>query len=287
VPYAAASATLPLLTLWASCLDGATARNAWAGQAGASALTAHRLVDSGHRGSLRNLGDALTQLIGQQVRPLEVAPGHPRILQGYFKFHSGCALTHPAVEAALRLAPVGPADIAHVEVVVNANSMRIAALRSDNDLSRRFSVPYAVAAALVHGASGPEVFAELDPVVAAVAAKVDVREDTGYSDAWPTRSSARVTVTDAGGATGSAECLNPVGSPGDVGAEDGLPLKFARCTGAPTGAWARLASAPSQTTIGDWLSEVVSEAASDPGPERARPSAGDSRHDRTATRGLR
>jgi 2-methylcitrate dehydratase PrpD len=85
-----------------------------------------------------------------------------------------------------------------VEVETVSNNLKISRQARPNDLSTRFSTQYAVAAAIIHGHTGPEAF-EPDERVAELAGRVEVRaaEDLEYS--WPDAAPARVTVhTDSG-----------------------------------------------------------------------------------------
>jgi 2-methylcitrate dehydratase PrpD len=60
-------------------------------------------------------------------------------------------------------------------------------------LSARFSLPYAVAAALVKGSTAPQAF-EWDERVAEFAGRVRVRADPGLDRSWPAKAPARVRI---------------------------------------------------------------------------------------------
>ena len=79
-----------------------------------------------------------------------------------------------------------------VEVETVSNNLKIAQQARSNDLSTRFSLPYATAAAIVHGHTRPEAFVP-DRRVAGLAQRVEVRSPD-LEDAWPDAAPARVTV---------------------------------------------------------------------------------------------
>ena len=118
------------------------------------------------------------------------------MLRNSFKFHSACLTCHAAIDAALAL---GPADRSAQVVVETTRDVaeKVARQPTTEPLSTKFSLPYAVAAALWLGRSDPGAF-EYDPEVAALARTVRVRvvDDLPSADhAMP----ARITVTDRQG----------------------------------------------------------------------------------------
>jgi 2-methylcitrate dehydratase PrpD len=197
VEPAAIAATLPLLPVWQPCTEGATARNAYTGVAAALGLTANRLATAGFTGSREAQEAAFGELVGRLVRPEALAdpvdPGHLRIERNYMKLHSACALSHSALDAVLALGPPPAEDVASVEVETVSNNLKIATQARPNDLSTRFSIPYAVAAAIVHGHTGPEAFVP-DERVAELARRVEVRAAGDLEEAWPDAAPTRVTV---------------------------------------------------------------------------------------------
>ncbi|MFD0533380.1 hypothetical protein ACFQY7_05855 [Actinomadura luteofluorescens] len=131
------------------------------------------------------------------------------ITRNYFKVHSACALTHCAIEAALAIGPVQVDAIREVRVDTVSINLKIARQPAPNDLSGRFSLPYAVATALLVGGSGVDAF-RYRPEVAELARKVTVRADAGFDARWPEAAPARVTVrTDDGALTAVVD--NPRG----------------------------------------------------------------------------
>src|SRR3712207_6432321 len=110
------------------------------------------------------------------------------------KLHSACALSHSALDAVLAFNPLPAAEeVKGVEVETVLNNLKIAQQARPNDLSTRFSLPYAVAAAIVHGHTRPEAFAP-DERVTKLAERVEVRAAGDLENSWPDAAPARVTV---------------------------------------------------------------------------------------------
>jgi 2-methylcitrate dehydratase PrpD len=240
---ARAAATIPLLTTWAPCLEGANVRNTWAGHAASAGLLARRLVRAGFRGSPSSYEAAFDGLVGDRV---EVDPAlvGTRITGGYVKLYSACAITHSAIEAALKLRPHVLADGAleagaEIRVAVNANSLKTAAQPGATDLSRRFSIPYAVAVALLRGDADRARYDEPDPEALDLARRVTVVEDPAATAAWPRLAPATVTVgTDRSVRTAHVD--DAYGHPGNPADATAVRAKFASLTGLGSDVWERL-----------------------------------------------
>jgi 2-methylcitrate dehydratase PrpD len=198
VEPAAIAATLPLLPVWQPCTEGATARNAYTGAAAALGVNANRMAAAGFTGSREAQGVAFGELVGQLVNTEAltepVKPDRLRITRNYMKLHSACALSHSALDAVLALNPLPAAEeVEDVEVETVLNNLKIARQARPNDLSTRFSLPYAVATAIVHGHTRPEAFAP-DERVTKLAERVKVRAADDLENSWPVAAPARVTV---------------------------------------------------------------------------------------------
>jgi 2-methylcitrate dehydratase PrpD len=228
VEPAAIAATLPLLPVWQPCTEGATARNAYTGAAAAIGLIANRLATAGFTGSREAQAAAFGELVGRLVRPEAltdtVVPEHLRINRNYMKFHSACALSHSALDAVLALGPPPAEDVTTVEVETVSNNLKIANQARPNDLSTRFSIPYAVAAAIVHRHTDPEAFVP-DKRVAELARRVEVRAAGDLEEAWPDAAPARVTIHTRDGDR-TARVDNPHGHHSNPATPNELRAKF-------------------------------------------------------------
>lgn len=226
------AATLPLLTVWQPCTEGATARNAWSGVASFVGILSNRMAMSGFRGSRQAQVAAFGELVGDLVHPelldTPLDPAQLGITRNYLKFHSACALNHSALDAVLSLGPIPISEITGVKVETVSNNMKIARQAQLNSLSTRFSIPYAVATALVHGHTRPEAF-EPDGAVAELAGRVEVVVAEDLESAWPDAAPARVTVHTADGER-IAEVRNPRGHYSNPASAEELRSKFEMLT---------------------------------------------------------
>jgi len=226
---AAIATTLPLLPVWQPCTEGATARNAYTGTAAAVGLTANRLATAGFTGSREARDAAFGGLVGQLVRPealsAPVDPENLRITRNYMKLHSACALSHSAVDAVLALDPLPVAEeVEGVEVETVSNNLKIAEQARPNDLSTRFSLPYAVAAAIVYGHTRPEAFVP-EKRVAELAKRIEVRAAEDLEEAWPDAAPARVRIRTRTGAY-TERVDNPRGHHSNPASAEQLRSKF-------------------------------------------------------------
>ncbi len=222
------AATLPLLPVWQPCLEGANARNAYTGTAAAIGVTANRMALAGFTGSRQAQPAAFGELVGQLVCPEAITepvdPTRLRITRNYLKLHSACALTHSALEAVLALGRIRAEDVVRIEVETVANNLKIAQSAQPNNLSTRFSIPYAVATAIIHGHTRPEAF-EPKEEVAALAERVHVSTAPDLEVKWPDAAPARVTVQT--GDTAYSACIdNPRGHHANPASPDELRAKF-------------------------------------------------------------
>jgi 2-methylcitrate dehydratase PrpD len=106
-----------------------------------------------------------------------------RIEQNYFKFHACCRMNHPALDALMSLRAehrfTGD-DVATVQITSIPFGLRMLETAPETMLGAKFSIPYAVAAALVLGRTDTAAFEERvldDERIRAMAKRVDVSAD--------------------------------------------------------------------------------------------------------------
>ena len=257
---AAIAASAPILTTWDSCFEGATVRNAWAGLAAEAGLRSNALAQTGFTGSRTALGTAFGKVAGEisdlaaLTRPIE--PSALRIGRNYFKFHSACAGTHPALDATMALGRFAADEVESVLVEVAPQNWKLFAQSRGNELSNRFSIPYAVAAAIVHGHTAPEAFRN-DDRVARLATRVSVRTAPDLDAPDPhTRMPARVTVR-AGDRTFTRAIEHPYGHVENPASTDRLREKFDLLTASmDVGLYDRLLAIEQQRDVGTLFSEL-------------------------------
>lgn len=211
LPAAEVAATSMLATQWGSCLGGASARNTWTGQSAAAAVRAFQLASVGWTGGTSVLDSLFNGPLAKEVEAVAPDRDHPRIFNGYFKFYSACALTHTSIEAALGIPSVEPENIGSVLVRTTRNNLKVANGSLDTPLSRRFSIPFAVAAGLVERRADPDVFDDPTAVALSVAHRVHVEEDHSFTACWPAGAPASVEVVLTDGTRLSARCDNARG----------------------------------------------------------------------------
>jgi 2-methylcitrate dehydratase PrpD len=214
-----AGAGLPIAGHFASALDGNRVRDAWIAASNLSGLAAARMAAAGVAGNTGTAAYSLGGLLGS-FDPAELTVGlgdRWDVELGYFKQHAACSFTHPAADAVIALVRSGelpqPASIDDVVVETHALAVGLDRKEWDNRLAAMFSIPFVVAAALVHGAVSPDVTeaaALADPEVRRLAARVSVKPAPDLDARLPDERPVRVTIA-AGGREWIAERPNPVG----------------------------------------------------------------------------
>jgi 2-methylcitrate dehydratase PrpD len=197
------AASMSPANTWTPALEGVTIRNAYPGRSGLEGILAVDL----HRAGFTGLPDAPADVYGslladafEPARALEGWGGPLRIQQNYFKLYACCRYNHFALDALLALARAERLVADQVERVVVTTipfGPRMADPAPASMLGAKFSIPYAVAAALVRGRADVSAFAEpalRDPRIRALAARVEVRGDPAMSPRRADQPTARVEV---------------------------------------------------------------------------------------------
>jgi 2-methylcitrate dehydratase PrpD len=184
------AASMSPANTWTTALEGVTIRNAYPGRSGLEGILAVDL----HRAGFTGLADGPSDVYGtiladrfEPARALDGLGGALRIQQNYFKRYACCRYNHPALDALLAMAAREALSADQVERVVVTTipfGPRMADPAPGSMLAAKFSIPYAVAAALVLGRADVPAFAEparADPRIRALAARVEVRVDPEMS----------------------------------------------------------------------------------------------------------
>ena len=150
---------------WTPCLEGATVRNLYPGRSGFQGIMAAHLSQCGYTAIADGPADLYATFLGDGFNPDAVVDGLGgdtyRIQQNYFKFHACCLYNHPALDAVenlLRESPFGAADVKGITVTAPPIAQIMAGTEPDNMLAAKFSIPYAVAAAVCYGATDVSAF---------------------------------------------------------------------------------------------------------------------------------
>jgi 2-methylcitrate dehydratase PrpD len=207
---------------------GALVRNVWPAQGAWSGLMAVEWADCGIAGSPDAFYDVYSDVFGGTAEPAALTEGLGAswaLLEGYTKLYACCQHLHATVEALLDLRPAllaaGAVDrIESVEIATHALARPLMNPRPDTTLGAKFSLPHAVASALVMGSGGAEAFAFdtlARPDIGALREKVRVKP---YESELPPPNDrpARAEVRLRDGRVLSAECLSARG-----GADRPLP----------------------------------------------------------------
>jgi 2-methylcitrate dehydratase PrpD len=195
---------------WAPCFEGATIRNLYPGRSSLEGILAVHLLACGYSA----LGDAPSDIygtiLGDRFDPAAAIEGLNtddrveayRIEKNYFKFHACCLYNHPALDAVHTLVQaenitadaVDRIDVTSISFVTQMIDPEPA-----NMLAAKFSVPYAVAAAVVHGRTDVSAFADSvrsDARIAQLAKRVDVRGDPALSMRGTPQARVAITLRD-------------------------------------------------------------------------------------------
>lgn len=244
-PFASAAASGELLRLSEGAISSALSlaanmvggQNQWphtgademffeAGLAARNGLMAAQLAARGAYGSELALDGEAGLLTA--YRPDHKAPdvrlfeGEPEILSVFFKPVPVCNFAQTPCLAAIELAKGEKIDLASIESV-KVKATRAAKAYPGCDyagpfarvLQAKMSIHYAVANALLRGAVDETSYQRLDdPAVMALAAKITVEADDGFTAAFPAKQGAEVVVRLKGGKTLSRQLANVV--PADV-----------------------------------------------------------------------
>ena len=180
---------------WTPCFEGATIRNLYPGRAGLQGILATHLLACGFTPVADAPSDVYGTILAEEFDPAAAVAGLGddgrvaiyRIERNYFKFHACCYYNHPTLDAVHRLvreSKVAAADVASIAVTSIPFVTRMADPEPATMLAAKFSIPYAVAAAVVRGGTFVESFlddARQDVRVEGLAERVTVRGDDGMA----------------------------------------------------------------------------------------------------------
>ncbi len=184
------AASMSPANTWTTALEGVTIRNAYPGRSGLEGILALELQRAGFTGLPDAPSDVYRTILADRFEPARAVDGLGgplRIQQNYFKLYACCRYNHFALDALLALTRAERLDAERVERVVVTTipfGPRMADPAPTSVLGAKFSIPYAVAAALVLGRADVAAFAEpllADPRIRALAARVEVRVDPQMS----------------------------------------------------------------------------------------------------------
>ncbi len=228
---------------WTPCLEGATVRNLYPGRSGFQGIMAAHLSQCGYTAIADGPADLYKTFLGDGFDEEAVVDGLGtgdfRIQQGYFKFHACCLYNHPALDAVeniLRESPFTAGDVERIVVTAPPIAQIMAGTEPDNMLAAKFSIPYAVAAAVHHGATDVSAFLPdqvANAEVRQLAQRVEVAADAEMSLRRYDYPSARVAVHLGDGRSLESSVVSQRGDATNPASREDLLGKF-RALAGPT-----------------------------------------------------
>ena len=254
--------------------QGANVRNTFAGFVNRNGLQAVELYELGFRGEKGALETVFGEILGSYFNAAALVDGlgeRFEIMRGYFKPYSSCRYTHAAVDAVLVLNAREDINLSEIEAVEVA-TYDIAAHLSDplpqTPLAGRFSMPYVVAASLVTGGAGPEIFAPSvmqNEFVRALSARVTGFEEPRFTAMTPSQRPARVAIHFGDGRRLEQPVLGSKGDPDQPMTRSELEKKFWQLVENVLGpsrtknAWIELGQLANQPSLHDIAALLVPE----------------------------
>lgn len=222
---------------WTPCIEGATVRNLYPGRSGFQGILAAHLSQCGYTAIADGPADLYRTFLGEGFDPQVVTDGlgtsgSLRIQQNYFKLHACCLYNHPVLDAVQDLIhgePFAPSDVESIAVTAPPIAGIMADPHPDNMLAAKFSIPYAVAAAICYGRTDvtaflPERVDNAD--IRALAERVSLEPDPEMNLRRYDYPSARVAVHLADGRVRSAEVTSQRGDFSNPAGREELLGKF-------------------------------------------------------------
>ena len=153
------------------------------------------------------------------------------------KNHGCCGHTFAAIDAALKLRDDG-IDASEIEsIVVDAYKTTLDVTGNFNPATAfecKFSLPYVVAHALIHGSVRIDAFSTTrmqDPAIRALMTRITLNEDPALTATFPRQRAAKVTIRTTSGKVGAHFAPYRKGDPEAPLTDDDLNAKFDELTG--------------------------------------------------------
>lgn len=269
------AASFALATSRRTMLEGGTVRNAFAGISGQLGLTVHDLLEAGFEADRDGLGEAFGRTLSESFdreKMTEALGERWEVMRNYFKMHACCRYNHATLDAlaviAEREGRIDPEAVAEIEAATYNLAVELDDPAPRNMLAARFSIPFAVATALVTGRTDVTSFTGdrlTDPAIRALAARVRVVEDAAMTAALPDRRPARITLTLKDGRRLTAETQTNRGDWADPYPEPELREKFLSLAtriwpqGAAETLWAETLALPGRASAAPWLARLAAK----------------------------
>jgi 2-methylcitrate dehydratase PrpD len=218
-------------------LEGGTVRNTYAGFSNQLGLMTWELQASGFIGETDGVGTVYGTVIAENFQPDEMVlelGERWEIARNYFKRHAACRYTHGALDALGDIVrqlggSIDSASVEAIEVDTYVWAAQLDSAEPKNMLAAKFSLPFALATYIVHGAASVLAFreeAQANAVARDLARRVTVREDAALTAMLPGLRPARVQVRLRDGRQITAEVLTNKGDTEDPYSPEDVHAKF-------------------------------------------------------------
>jgi 2-methylcitrate dehydratase PrpD len=156
------------------------------------------------------------------------------IMRVYFKFHASCRHTHSVIDGVLKLVKeynILPEEIEEVQVKTYSIAYDLCGREYEPKTisTAKFSIPYCVSAAILHGSVGPEAFTVesiKDKDTISLARKVKVMVDPEIDANVPRERGAKVKIVKKNGEEVEVFIRNPFGEPEAPASIEDIKGKF-------------------------------------------------------------
>lgn len=217
------ASTLGVVGPFSQAVRGALIRNAWAAAGISNGFLAIDLAQAGICGLAETPHDVYVEMLGAQADPDQLSAELGQdwaVTSGYHKINACCQYAHSAIEAVQNLLQqqpqlIGGEGVERIEVQTHRLGMPLNDQQPVTTLGAKFSLPHAIAAALVYGHGGAEAFsteAVADLRVAALRDRVDMRL-VAQELAWPNDRPAFISLVGVDGRSYIASCMSARGGP--------------------------------------------------------------------------
>ena len=267
------SASLGLSTSRRTMLEGGTVRNVFAGVSGQMGVLAGDMIAAGFTGD----HDGVAQVFGHVVSNSFDADAFSdslgnrwEVSRNYFKMHSCCRYNHAALDAlaqlSARTAGLDGSTVKSIVVETYSLAVELDDPSPKNVLAGKFSVPFAVASALVNGSTGVDSFTMpnvVNPKIIALAQRIKVIEDLTMTALLPHKRPAKITVTLKSGEVLEAATETNRGDWSDPYSEADVRNKYLSLTTrlwhkkAAIRVWDKIMALSSATSLDDVFTEMA------------------------------
>ncbi|QDQ00543.1 MmgE/PrpD family protein [Lysinibacillus fusiformis] len=229
------AATFATPTKWEAALEGSSIRNVYVAEALEGAVKAWHLLQAGFEAPNGNTTYIFSQLLGSSMdveKPLETS--FDAIEKNYFKQHAFCRYVHVPLEnfqSLIEKYHICISDIAHVNISTYQRASTLNKQITENILSSKFSIPFALASWYHLHRTDHTVFQEqayLDETIRALATKINVVHDPIFDVNYPTEMAAKVSILMTNGTIVEQTLLNAVGGPNSTLNMQELVNKFTK-----------------------------------------------------------